>query len=210
MHIYAFGSVCRGDVTPESDVDLLAIVEGDDPRFDAETFSIYSYKRIKEIWAEGNPFAWHLSVESKLLFSSDKSDFLSLLGRPALYRAGRQDCEKFFALFREAVLSMAHQGQTAAFDLSMIFLAVRNFATCFSLANLEVADFSRSAALRLGRFSLDIRPGAYDVLERSRILCTRAVGPPIADDEIAIAKGEFPRIQEWMNSLLSEVNCHAA
>ena len=57
MHIYAFGSVCRGDVLPSSDIDLLAITEGHDSRFDPNNYSIYSYNRIKELWQEGNPFA---------------------------------------------------------------------------------------------------------------------------------------------------------
>ena len=62
MYIYAFGSLCRGQVDLESDVDLLAIVDGHDDRFDPSKFSIYSYNRVREIWQEGNPFAWHLSL----------------------------------------------------------------------------------------------------------------------------------------------------
>ena len=48
VHIYAFGSVCRGDLSIGSDVDLLALVSGLDARFDPDMFSIYSYKRIEE------------------------------------------------------------------------------------------------------------------------------------------------------------------
>src|SRR5262245_60779312 len=99
-HIYAFGSVCRGDVSPGLDVDLLAVVQRYDPRFSPDTYSIYSYERIGELWAEGNPFAWHLSLESKLLYSPDRSDFLRSLGRPRSYRRCYQDCSKFFVLFQ--------------------------------------------------------------------------------------------------------------
>ena len=67
MHVYAFGSICRGDVSLTSDIDLLAVVDGYDPRFDPNVFSIYSYNRIEELWAEGNPFAWHLAKESKVV-----------------------------------------------------------------------------------------------------------------------------------------------
>src|SRR5437879_2859010 len=150
MHIYAFGSVCRGDISPGSDVDLLAVVEGHDARFNPDDYSIYSYERIKEIWGEGNPFAWHLSIESKLLYASDQSDFLCALGRPESYQRCQQDCDKFFALFREACSSFESQVESKVFDLSMVFLAIRNFATCFSLGTLERPDFSRSSALRLG------------------------------------------------------------
>jgi hypothetical protein len=176
MHIYAFGSVCRGDVSPSSDIDLLAVVQGYDPRFSPDDYSIYSYERIREIWEEGNPFAWHLAIESKLLYSPDASDFLKSLGKPTANRNCLQDCEKFFALFREARCSFESLGESKVFDLSMVFLGIRNFATCFSLGTLDKPDFSRSSALRLGEHSLSISREAYKILERSRILCTRAIG----------------------------------
>ena len=61
MHIYAFGSLCRGEVDFGSDVDLLSIIEGPDSRFDPDVFAKYSYDRIRSLWKEGNPFAWHLA-----------------------------------------------------------------------------------------------------------------------------------------------------
>ena len=96
MHIYAFGSICRGDISLGSDVDLLAIVDSYSPDIDPDTFSIYSYKRIQEIWREGNPFAWHLFLESMLIFASDKFDYLTQLGSPSKYKNCVRDCEKFF------------------------------------------------------------------------------------------------------------------
>jgi len=205
MHIYAFGSVCRGDVSFGSDVDLLAIVHGHDSRFNTEDYSIYSYERVKEIWSEGNPFAWHLSLEAKLLYASDRLDFLESLGRPMHYRECRQDCERFFALFQEARESLKLHTRSMVFDLSMVFLAIRNFATCFSLGKLPGPDFSRNSALHLGAYNLSISTETYDVLERARLLSTRAVGPPVTDYEAASAFAQLPRIEEWMINLLKEV-----
>jgi hypothetical protein len=210
MHIYAFGSVCRGDIAPGSDIDLLAVVQGYDPRFSPDDYSIYSYERIREIWEEGNPFAWHLAIESKLLHSSDESDFLKSLGKPMVYRNCLQDCEKFFALFLEARSSFESQVETKVFDLSIVFLAIRNFATCFSLGAFGKPDFSRSSALRLGEYSITIPQDAYKVLERARILCTRAVGESITDHETQMAFGQFSRIEEWMKGLLAQVGNRAA
>ena len=206
MHIYAFGSICRGDVSFGSDVDLLAVVQGHDPRFSVDDYSVYSYERVKEIWSEGNPFAWHLSLESKLLFSSDQIDFLRSLGKPEPYNRCRADCEKFFALFLEAQDSFKSQGDSLVFDLSMVFLAVRNFATCFSLGKLPKPDFSRNSALHLGRHSLLTPRDAYGVIERSRLLSTRAVGSPITNQDAKVAFGAFPGIQEWMIFLLKEID----
>jgi hypothetical protein len=125
MHIYAFGSVCRGDISPTSDIDLIAIVDQHDVRFNQNDYSIYSYRRIREIWEEGNPFAWHLALESKLLFASDQIDFMKSLGTPARYGKAPQDCQKFFSLFREAAHSINIVPTAVPFDLSMVFLAVR-------------------------------------------------------------------------------------
>ena len=72
MHIYAFGSVCRGEIDIDSDIDLLAIVDRDDSRFNTDIYSIYSCKEIAELWAKGNPFAWHLATESRMIYASDK------------------------------------------------------------------------------------------------------------------------------------------
>ena len=59
-HFYAFGSVCRGEIDPASDIDLLACLSTPNPEIDPKKFSIYTYERIRELWHEGNPFAWHL------------------------------------------------------------------------------------------------------------------------------------------------------
>jgi hypothetical protein len=209
MHIYAFGSICRGDVSRTSDVDLLAIVDGYDERFSLDDYSIYSYDRIREIWDEGNPFAWHLAVESKLLFSSDQRDYLHSLNKPTRYRKARQDCQKFLLLFAEATNSIESTAATITFDLSMVFLAIRNFATCFSLGNLDRPDFSRRSAVRIGHHSLNIEENAFDILERARILCTRAIGLPISEKDAAIAIEQFSNIRDWMERLLRETKEHA-
>ena len=208
MHIYAFGSICRGDISLGSDVDLLAIVEGYDSRIDPDMFSIYSYKRIQELWHEGNPFAWHLSLESRLLFSSDQLDYLKALGSPEPYKNCVQDCEKFFTLFCEAYDSLIANSNSKVFDLSTVFLSIRNIATCFSLRTTERSNFSRNSALCLGVNSIPIALDSYQILERSRILCTRGHGKNITDDEIDTALRRLNEVHEWMNNLVKKAKEH--
>lgn len=208
MHIYAFGSVCRGDVSLGSDIDLLAITDGHDPRFDPDSYSIYSYRRIAELWLEGNPFAWHLALESKLLFASDSNDYLKSLGNPALYRNCVSDCEKFYALFRDARTSIADNSASRIFDLSTIFLSLRNIASCFSLGVTTTPTFARNSATKLGAFSIKISSSAYQVFERARILCTRGHGNSISTLEVGIAILEFDEIDRWMDSLVKGANAH--
>jgi hypothetical protein len=209
MHIYAFGSVCRGDVSAGSDVDLLAIVEIDVSRFDPEIYSIYSYMRIQELWEEGNPFAWHLSLESRLLFSSDDVDYLKILGNPNPYKNCVQDCEKFVALFHQAYNSLVGMRPSAIFDLSTIFLSIRNLASCFSLGVKNRPDFSRNSALNLGHHSLHISRSTYDVLESARLLCTRGYGPTIMTEEIKATVLRLEEVAEWMEELVDEARNYA-
>jgi hypothetical protein len=208
MHLYAFGSIVRGDVTLGSDVDLLAIVEGRDVRFDPNVFSIYSYRRIRELWQEGNPFAWHLSLEAKLFYSSTGFDLLKELGRPAAYKACKRDCEKFFALFHAASHAIRMGTNSVVFNLSIVFLSIRNFATCYSLGLTSKPNFSRTSALSLGRESIQLTKTNYSVLERARILSTRGFGAPLTQTEAKSALEEFHKIESWMRELLGKVTSY--
>lgn len=205
MHLYAFGSVCRGEVTKGSDVDLLAVTVGHDTRFDHSVYSVYSYERLGEIWADGNPFAWHLSLESKMLHSDDGTDFLKSLGTPSKYTSTLRDCKKFASLFETAQMAIESGTNSTVFELSTIFLAIRNFATCFSLGIGSRPDFSRASALRLGPSSLAIDPDAFHVLERARILCTRGNGEDISRSEQQLAQGQLLLIANWMRRLIEMV-----
>jgi hypothetical protein len=202
MHIYAFGSLCRGDVDVNSDVDLLALVDGYDPRFDPSKYSIYSYEKMQKLWLRGSPFAWHLSLEGRLLFSSDGSNALELFGAPALYRDYVLDCKKFFSVFLEAQSSLRESESTRVFDLSSIFLGIRNICTCFSLGVLHKQNVSRNVALEIGELSVPLAAEAYRILERSRILCTRSIGSNIETTEAEFVLGQLSEVENWMKDIV--------
>jgi len=203
MHIYAFGSVCRGDVIAGSDVDLLAVVDGYDNRFDPDAYSIYSYSRLKEIWADGNPFAWHLHLESKLIFSSDGDDYLVRLGVPNTYEHRARDCAKFHDIFLNAASALWSKSNSQVFELSTVFLSIRNIATCFSLAGTN-PEFSRYSALRLGNDSVPLSAELYKIFERARILCTRGYGNDLAVDEINEAVEALSTVSDWMKKIVNK------
>jgi hypothetical protein len=205
-HIYAFGSICRGDFDCDSDVDLLAITDHFDSRFSPEIFSIYSYQRLQELWSEGNPFAWHLSTESKLLFAENSQDFLETLGQPQSYKNRRIDCHKFCNLFQSAWNSVLGNRQSLVFDLGTMFLAIRNYATCFSLGVGNIPNFSRNSALCLGSKSAPISQRTFSVLLRSRILSTRGHGEAPTRIEVDSVMHEAPLILTWMFKLLEEID----
>ncbi|MCF2900380.1 nucleotidyltransferase domain-containing protein [Pseudoalteromonas sp. OFAV1] len=202
MHIYAFGSVCRGEVDTSSDIDMLAIVSDSDSRFNPSDYSVYSYGRINDLWNQGNPFAWHLFLESKLVYSQDDIDFLKSIGEPNCYKSGVEDCEKFYEIFLSAKNSIDSSDLTEIFDLSSVFLAVRNFATCYSLHSKLTPNFSRNSARNIGNHSITIDASTYSLLERSRVLCTRGVGEILNSVEIGQAKKSLDEIDSWMKGVL--------
>ncbi|QDC05529.1 nucleotidyltransferase [Pseudomonas sp. SWI7] len=202
MHIYAFGSVCRGEIDRGSDIDLLACVDGSAPHIDTEKYSVYQYDRLKALWEEGNPFAWHLHLESKLLFASDSADYLQRLGVPAAYTQGDEDCEKFRVLFERSYEALSQSSNSATFHLSCIFLAVRNFATCHSLS-LGKPIFSRRSPLLVSP-SLDVGLEAFSILTRARLLSTRGYGEPIMPNEVEMAVKAVSIVPRWMQALRSQ------
>jgi hypothetical protein len=198
-HFYAFGSICRGETDPASDIDLLACVSTPKPEIDPKKFSIYSYERMRQLWREGNPFAWHLHLESRLIFSSDESDFLAKLGTPSKYMKISQDCVKFHMLFSESYHSLMQSDNSSVFHLSCMFLAARNFATCYSFGTGRPI-FSRKSPLLIDR-KLPISDEVFDVFVRARILSTRGYGPSISEAEVNTAKASVPMILDWMKNL---------
>jgi hypothetical protein len=200
LHIYAFGSICRGELAPGSDVDLLAIATGKANNLSRSMFSIYSHAKIKRIWRDGNPFAWHLHLEAKLLFASDDRNCLGALGPPGTYGNSRHDCERFLAIFSQAQESAVRDRTSIVFDLSTAFLGLRNFSSCFLLGRGR-PDFSRGVALSLMGDELPVSMEAYLILERARLLCTRAYGAALTHREIELARTALPALKAWMARL---------
>ena len=201
LHIYAFGSICRGEIAPGSDVDLLAVTTGATNDLSRSMFSIYSHAKMQRIWLDGNPFAWHLHLESKLIHSSNAQDFIRGLGPPANYTYARRDCERFLAIFRQAQTSACRDRASIVFDLSTAFLGLRNFSSCYLLGHCR-PDFSRGVALALMAETPPIDMEAYRILERARLLCTRAYGAPLNSLELGEALDALPKLEAWMTHLV--------
>lgn len=204
IHYYAFGSVCRGEVDRGSDVDLLACVSGERVDLDPKKFSIYSHDRLADMWRAGNPFAWHIHRESRLLYASDDQDFVAGLGVPRPYKDCRADCEKFARLFEESARALDANENSSVFHLSCMFLAMRNFSTCYSFRS-GIPIFSRRSPVLLEK-RVPIQGEMFDVFARARILSTRGYGEVVSETEIEGAKRASSAIINWMRDLLSSEN----
>jgi hypothetical protein len=208
MYLYIFGSYCRGEIDQYSDIDLLVIKDKDEilPQFDLDKYSIYNLDRIQNLWDEGNPFAWHLFLESKLIFSNDNKDVVRSLGKPNIYSNHTNDMNKFLKLYLESKNSLIRTNDSRDFDLSMIFLALRNFASCYSLGYLKNPNFSRNSSIEIGIDSIKISDECYSILKNSRILSTRGIGKNVSDEEVAIVINELEVISEWFKKLITKTH----
>ena len=79
MWIYAFGSLVRGEMDPDSDVDILFIGLPDENRSAPSSFLCYTKDEVTEIFKSGDLFAHHLYNESRLIYSYNGTDFLDSL-----------------------------------------------------------------------------------------------------------------------------------
>jgi hypothetical protein len=204
MHIYAYGSVCRGEIELGSDIDTLAVVDSPDARFDSAVFSVDPYARLRELWMEGNPFAWHLSMESRLLFAEDGVDFVRELGRPGPYGRWHADSDKFCQLYRGAADVLTVRRDTAVFELATIFLAIRNLAICYSLRDGASPVFSRRAFEKLGPDSLGLDSRSSRILDDARILSTRGFGQRPSDGDVAHVLSSLQEIDRWIGALVAK------
>lgn len=202
MHIYVFGSLCRGELDKKSDVDILII---SDNKFGSEynKYSVYSYEKIRELWLDGNPFAWHLYLESKLVFSSEGNDFLRELGEPSKYSNIRNDFYKFKEIYTNSLKSLDLKFNSV-FNLSCIFLAIRNISTCYSL-HLGKPVFSRRSMLKITP-AIDIPMDVIETLEKCRILSTRGIGDDLNKFELENVISHMDLIDKWLDKIERNIN----
>ncbi|HHF1557355.1 TPA: hypothetical protein ACPI7Q_000769, partial [Haemophilus influenzae] len=184
------------------DIDILII---SDEKFGSEynKYSVYSYEKIRELWLDGNPFAWHLYLESKLVFSSEENDFLRELGEPKKYSNVRNDFYKFKDIYTNSLKSLELKSNSV-FNLSCIFLAIRNISTCYSLY-LGKAVFSRRAMLKITP-SINIPMYVIETLEKCRILSTRGVGDDLNKLELENVISHIDSIDKWLDKIERNIN----
>ena len=200
-NVYIFGSIVRGEIDQYSDIDLLLISDESMQNIDPNKYSIYTPKRIKQLYTEGNPFAWHLYYESKLVYTSEE-DFLLNLGKPSDYVNCKSDLLKFKTLFEDSKASIQEDNFSIVFDLSMIFLAIRNFATCYTLGYYETPIFSRLTFEKLADYPLKLDNEIKEILMMSRISSTRGIEYVLEDKSLTLLESNLDKIEKWFNEIL--------
>ncbi|MCO5095664.1 MAG: nucleotidyltransferase domain-containing protein [Xanthomonadaceae bacterium] len=147
--IYVFGSICRGESTPTSDVDVLVVpLEVDSSQF-PQNWSVYSPELLSEYFKAGRLFAWHLHLEAKCVFSLRSEPFLASLGPPAPYSTIVEDTDDLEVLLNEALNELAAGTQNVIYELGIAYTAIRDLAMSASWSLLARPCFSADAPYRL-------------------------------------------------------------
>lgn len=172
--IYVFGSICRGESTPTSDVDVLAIpFEPSESTF-PQSWSVYSPQLLSQYFKDGRLFAWHLYLESKCIFSQRAEPFLSTLGCPAQYSSMLNDIEDLEELLNEAMGELAAGTESVVYELGIVYTALRDLAMAASWSLLGSPCFSADAPFRLP-IAPPLPRAAYHQIMLARHASTRGI-----------------------------------
>lgn len=194
LAIRLFGSAARGDSDDDSDLDVLLVVRDDAaPREvgrerdvnrsipPGADVSVYSGSRIKELFAAGSLFAWHLYRESSSLLDLDAPDFVDDVGAPASYSNAVEDIRVLLDDLRELPGHIRTCPANVVFEAGNAYVCLRNIAISLSWFLPSGPVFGRSAPFCLGPLmqrEFPISPEEYQVLMRCRRAGSRASAAP--------------------------------
>ncbi|ANM14026.1 MULTISPECIES: nucleotidyltransferase domain-containing protein [unclassified Rhizobium] len=211
---YVFGSVGRGQADHLSDLDILAVVEnakGKVPenvvlatvpatlRRMKSSISWYGENRLREMFANGELFAWHLHRETRPLF--DTQGFLAKLGTPSPYRDTERDVASFIKVMREIPAQIALNQGNAIYEAGLIYVCLRNIAMSASWDLCDAPDFSRYSIFNLGGVPrCPLSQVEFEQAMFCRMAGQRGAPPPDGVDA-AFVIDVHSRVWPWLEAL---------
>lgn len=197
--IYVFGSICRGEATPTSDVDILVIPFADNRSNYPHEWSVYTPEVIEEYFHKGRLFAWHLYLEAKCVHCYGDQPFVGSLGPPAPYSAIADDIDDLEALLKESLSELKAGTRNVVYELGIVHTAIRDIAMCASWAILEQPCFSADAPYRLP-IECPLEPSIYRQMMLARHSSTRGVTIDFDPTDAVRSIAEAP-LANWIDSL---------
>lgn len=212
--VYIFGSVGRGHHDSLSDLDVLAVVKNGAGKVAEATIashvpaelrslklsiSWYGADRLREMFRNGELFAWHLHRETIPLF--DPTRFLGKLGQPSDYRESIADVISFHKVLAGIPFQIALNEYNAVYEAGLIYVCLRNISMAASWSLCEFPDFSRYSPFKLAGIS----PCPISVEEFERTMACRMAGQRGRDPPPGIRRDFvldiFGRLDPWTMDL---------
>ncbi len=171
---YVFGSVCRGEPDTGSDIDILVITDEQQAKRELPaSWSIYSPRRLQNLFARGTLFAWHLHQEAVPIWPRRNPTFLKRLGKPSPYLRGAAEIEDLIAVLGSAISRLNAGAPSAVYEFGLIALACRDSAMAAAPILTGKFDFSRHAPLHLPTSKFPLSRRSFDYLLNCRRATTR-------------------------------------
>lgn len=189
---YIIGSVARGEDDERSDLDILAIVRDgkgkvssedilalvpDKERYREAGISWYGVNRIRQMFTNGELFAWHIWREHIILYERGVS--LSGLGPPNSYRNALLDLESFERILLGSPANLEVAPENTIYEFGLLYVCLRNIAMSASGMLRDWPDFSRYSPYHLPEVpTLPMPRQEYDVAMECRMAGQRGISPP--------------------------------
>jgi len=201
VELHVFGSIIRGEIHPNSDIDVLAIPVSLGLNVAPKSWSVYSKDTLSTYFREGKLFAWHLYLESKLIYSPLNTPFLSSLGAPASYRNAISDIETLTKILESSINELASNTPNVVFELGLVYTAIRDIAMSASWHMLSKPSFSSNSPYLLP-LECPLPKDHYNMARLARHISTRGGGPKLNPDfHSAAASVITAPIRDWANQL---------
>lgn len=204
--IYIFGSILTGDVDAGSDVDVLVVTDrSDSTRYPAD-WSVYSATRLRELFERGTLFAWHLHLESELVYPAQGPDIVHGFGQPAPYHPNAaREIRALREIASTAMDEIAAGTPSWIYERGMLYVALRDTAMAASSVLGEFC-FSKRAPLKVATSTeFPLTDAEYDHLMECRRGCIRApeIEKRFSDGEFVLRKR--PALDAWLRAIEGKV-----
>jgi hypothetical protein len=171
---YAFGSLCRGEPDAGSDLDILVITDQANATKEIpQGWSKYSPMRVRELFARGTLFAWHLYLEAVPLWPRNGQGFVLRVGPPSHYKSARREIRDLRRILIGALAELSRGTPSEVYEFGLVALACRDIAMAASLTINGSFNFSRHAPLRLKQTPFPLTKAKWDYLLACRRATTR-------------------------------------
>ncbi len=197
MWIYAFGSFVRGEIDPESDVDILCICSNKEKINIPSSVQIYSIEDYLSIHKKGDLFAHHLYKESRIIHTTNGKNIIQSLGNPGPYLAWNGDMKLFVEVARYSVKKVNDVKQSV-FSKGTLYMSLRDMAMIYSHIQMGISDFSKYVPYNIN-VPIDIDREVYQILKQCRTSSTRGTWDSKNLDDLNTVHIE--RIDLWINKM---------
>lgn len=204
MWVYVFGSLVRGEIDVDSDVDILAVVsEQSEKKNLPANFLKYTMSELIKSFEKGELFAHHLAHESQLIYSDDGRDIIELLGSPTPYSLALEHIIQFKEIGLSAIERIRKNTSATVFNYGLIYMALRDVAMILSYIQGDRPSFSKNSPYHVSP-QLTLPKAKYSLLRRCRAASTRGVEIFALTDRLLI-DDELSEIERWLKDSEEEV-----